>query len=81
MMTEDSLVETTHIWRTDKPIPSDVQSSAEDKLNDVLNGNVVIDENKLVWYAPTAVIPEAAVDSVHDETDLDEDDTTYSYVN
>jgi len=81
MSISDPTVQTTHVWETDVPIPSDTQSEAEDKLNDVLAGDVTVAADGVIWTAPTVVLPEAAVDSIHDLVDVDEDDTTYTYSN
>jgi len=74
-------VESIHYWKSANPISPDTQSEAEDKLNEVLAGDVIVTVHGVLWEAPTAVLPEAAVDSVHDLADLDENDTTYRCAN
>ena len=74
-------VQTTHVWETEEEIPPQTMSAAEDKLDEVLAGDVTVSSDEVVFEAPTAVIPEAVIDAVHNLTGLDEDDTTYTYSN
>jgi len=67
-----------YVWTTGATIPEDTRESAQETLDEVLNGDVYVGSKSIQWRCPEVHgVPEMVVEAVHSETDLGRDEMLF----